>query len=359
LDKSRTRLKDIAVATGYSANTVSLALRDSPRIPEETRDVIRTAAQRLNYFPNTIAQALVRRETRTIGLVLTDIMNPTLTLVSRYLEQDLARRGYSLMLAASDHDPLKERGALEVFRSRQVDGILIYPTIHDRLDHIRAVRQAGYPVLVLADIPFSGMDVVAIDDRTGGYRAMRHLIELGHRRIAMLDAAQLLGNSEKHDGALRAIAEASLPSKTLRAYRPDGHSATAGFHAAELFMREKNRPTALFATTDSLAIGVLRWCRDNGLSVPEDLAIVGYDNTEAAEFSAVPITSVHYAAADVSRLAVERLLSLISSTSQGPLVTLIDPQIVARESSRGGRPEAVNRTAALPIPWPKPAGPLS
>ncbi|MER9496415.1 LacI family DNA-binding transcriptional regulator, partial [Mesorhizobium sp. M0320] len=96
------------MATGYSANTVSLALRGSLRIPEETRDRIQSAAQSLNYFPNTIAQALVSRETRTIGLVLTDIMNPTLTLVSRFLERELAQRGYSLMLAASDHDSAKE-----------------------------------------------------------------------------------------------------------------------------------------------------------------------------------------------------------------------------------------------------------
>ncbi|WP_352801239.1 LacI family DNA-binding transcriptional regulator, partial [Mesorhizobium sp. M0320] len=108
MQRTRTRLKDIAVATGYSANTVSLALRGSLRIPEETRDRIQSAAQSLNYFPNTIAQALVSRETRTIGLVLTDIMNPTLTLVSRFLERELAQRGYSLMLAASDHDSAKE-----------------------------------------------------------------------------------------------------------------------------------------------------------------------------------------------------------------------------------------------------------
>jgi LacI family transcriptional regulator len=334
LQKGRTRLKDIALATGYSANTVSLALRDSPRIPEETRERIQSAARGLNYLPNTIAQALVRRETRTIGLVLTDIMNPTLTLVSRFLERELAQRGYSLMLAASDHDVVKEHGALQVFCSRQVDGILIYPTNHDRLEHIHAVRQAGYPVLVLADIPFSGLDVVAIDDRNGGYKAVRHLVARGHRRIAMLDAAQLLGNSEKHDGALRALAEAGLSAEALIVIKPKGHSATDGFHAIGEAMKLKDRPTALFATTDSLAIGVMRWCRENGVAVPGELAIVGYDNTEAAEFSSVPITSINYAAAEVSRHAVERLWSLMSKAPPAaPVVTLIDPEIVVRQSA--------------------------
>jgi LacI family transcriptional regulator len=332
LQRNRTRLKDIAVATGYSANTVSLALRGSPRIPEETRDRIQLAAQSLNYFPNTIAQALVSRETRTIGLVLTDIMNPTLTLVSRFLERDLAQRGYSLMLAASDFVPDKELSALEVFRSRQVDGILIFPTNHDRLEHIRAVRQAGYPVLILADIPMAGLDVVAVNDRTGGYRAVRHLIERGHRRIVLLDAAQA-ENSEKRDGARRAVREAGLPEAALAVVRPRGHSATEGYEAIAGAMLGKERPTALFATTDWLAIGVMRWCREQGISVPGDLAIVGYDNTEAADFSAVPITSINYAAAEVSRHAVERILSMIGKPSPAPIVTLIDPELVIRQSS--------------------------
>jgi LacI family transcriptional regulator len=332
LQKTRTRLKDIAQATGYSANTVSLALRDSPRIPEETRDRIQTAARSLNYFPNTIAQALVSRETRTIGLVLTDIMNPTLTLVSRSLVRELAQRGYALMLAATDFDPAKELRALQVFRSRQVDGILIYPTNHDELDHIRAVRQAGYPVLVLADIPFAGLDVVAINDRTGGYRAVRHLIERGHRRIVLLDAAQA-GNSEKHEGALRAIKEGGLSEEALVVIKPSGHSATEGYQAIAEAKFGKDRPTALFATTDWLAIGVLRWCREQGVAVPDDLAIVGYDNTEAADFSPVPITSIDYAVAQVSHHAVERILSMIGKPSPSPLVTLIDPELVVRQSS--------------------------
>ena len=156
------------------------------------------------------------------------------------------------------------------------------------------MRQAGYPVLVLADIPFAGLDVVAINDRTGGYRAVRHLIERGHRRIAVLDAAQA-ENSEKRDGALRAVREAGLADDGLMAIRPRGHSATDGYKAIAGAMLGKERPTALFATTDWLAIGAMRWCREQGIAVPGDLAIVGYDNTEAADFSPVPITSINYA----------------------------------------------------------------
>ena len=265
MQRTRTRLKDIAVATGYSANTVSLALRGSPRIPEETRDRIQSAARSLNYFPNTIAQALVSRETRTIGLVLTDIMNPTLTLVSRFLERELAQRGYSLMLAASDHDAAKERSALEVFRSRQVDGILIYPTNHDRLDHIRAVRQAGYPVAG------AGRHSVRRPRRGGDQRPQRRLPggpasdrarPSPHRACSTRRSCAATAKSTTARCA--PSTEAGLPADALVVVKPGGHSATDGFHAIADAMQLKERPTALFATTDSLAIGALRWCREQG-----------------------------------------------------------------------------------------------
>jgi LacI family transcriptional regulator len=150
----------------------------------------------------------------------------------------------------------------------------------------------------------------------------------------MLDAAQLLGNSEKHDGALRAVTEAGLPADALVVVKPGGHSATDGFQAIGDAMQLKKRPSALFATTDSLAIGALRWCREQGVAVPGDLAIVGYDNTEAADFSSVPMTSINYAAGDVSRHAVDRILSLIGKNlPPTPIVTLIDPELVIRQST--------------------------
>src|SRR4249920_3007919 len=172
------RLKDIALATGFSANTVSLALRESRRIPKETRDLILAAAQQLNYLPNHVAKSLVSRETKTIGLILTDIMNPTLTLAARSIEHELAAQGYSLMLAASDNVLDKEVAALDVFRSRQVDGILVYPAAHRQLDRIRPLRDAGYPVVLLVADPDAGIDVVGIDDRRGAYKAVKHLIGL-------------------------------------------------------------------------------------------------------------------------------------------------------------------------------------
>ena len=352
--KSLARLKDIALATGFSANTVSLALRASPRIPRHTREVILAAARKLNYLPNQVAQSLVSRETKTIGLILTDIMNPTLTFAARAIERELAARGYSLMLAASDNLIAKEIAALDVFRSRQVDGMLIYAASHRELDHIRPLRDAGYPIVLLVADPDAGIDAVGIDDRNGACKAVSHLAGLGHRRIALLDAARPLGNSEKYDGYCAALEAASLPVDPRLVLDLRGHTATAGYEALADLDRRSLHPTAIFAANDLLAMGALRWCGDHGLRVPDEMAIVGYDDIEVSEFVDVPLTTVHYAADKVSDLAVRRLLLLIDAPDRlpEPEVTLIEPHLVIRNScgaARSGVPDATLRRAGATI----------
>lgn len=331
------RLKDIADRTGFSVNTVSLALRDSPRIPEETRLMIRQAAEALNYLPNHIAKSLVSRETKTVGLVLTSITNPILTRVAQAIELRLAELGYSTLFATSNGDHHEEKKAIEMFRSRQVDGMLIYPRSHRELDHIRKVRQAGYPVVLLVGDLDAGVDVVSMDTRQGSHKAVRHLLERGHRRIGLIDGGQERGNLEKHEGYLRALAEAGIARDDTLLVAPRIHSVAAGHEAMAELMARNNGMTALLAATDSMALGALRWTQQNGLHVPDDMAIVGFDNIEFAEHAATPITSVDYAVSRVTELAVARLLQLIQSSDGLPdaEVTLIEPDLLVRESSVG------------------------
>lgn len=331
------RLKDIADRTGFSVNTVSLALRDSPRIPPETRQLIQAAAEALNYLPNHIAKSLVSRETRTIGLVLTDITNPVLTQVAQAIELRLAEQGYSTLFATSNNDHAEEKKVIEMFRSRQVDGMLIYPRSHRELDHIRRLRQAGYPLVLLVADPDAGVDAVCVDERRGAYKAVRHLIELGHRRIGLIEGASARGNHEKREGYQQALAEAGIGFDDALAVEPRGQSVLAGHEAmAELAARGSGM-TALLAGTDSLALGALRWTQQNGVRVPQELAIVGFDNIEFAEYAATPLTSVDYAVGRVTELAVQRLIGLIQAPDllPEPQVTLIEPDLLVRESTVG------------------------
>lgn len=339
MGKAIVRLKDIADKTGFSTNTVSLALRESPRIPEPTRLLIRQAAADLNYLPNQIAKSLVSRETKTIGLVLTDITNPTLTHTAQAIEKALAERGYGTLFATSNNNLSDEMRAIELVRARQVDGILIYPTTHRKLDHLRKLRRANYPIVLLVGDPDAGIDAVCIDERRGAYKATRHLIEIGHRDIGIIDSANPHGNLEKSEGFLQALKEAGITPAPEFLVDPHGHSVERGYWATDALMSGTRRPTAVFTANNSLAIGALRWCLKHGLKVPDDLAIAGFDNIEFAEYASVPLTSVNYAVEAVTRMAVDRLMRLIAAGDElpEPRVTQIDPDLVVRESTQPER----------------------
>jgi len=339
MGKAIIRLKDIADKTGFSTNTVSLALRESPRIPEATRAIIQRAADELNYLPNQIAKSLVSRETKTVGLVLTDITNPVLTRVAQAVQARLAARGYGILLATSNNQLDEEKRALALFRSRQVDGMLIYPTNHRQIEHLRSLRAAGYPIVLLVADPDAGIDAVSIDERKGAHKAVKHLIDLGHRRIGLIDAANPLGNSEKREGYLRALADASIPFDPGLVVEPRGHDAAAGYYATDRLMQRDDRPTALFAGNDSQAIGALSWARAHDVAVPESFAVVGFDNIELGQYASVPLTSVDYAVEKVTDLAIERLMELIAAPDRlpPPSVTEIEPDLVVRRSTSAPR----------------------
>lgn len=330
----RSRQQDIARATGFSINTVSLALRGSTRVGEETRQRILAEAERLNYSPNRIAQSLVNSASRTVGLIMTDIMNPILTLAARTIERKLSEASYGMMFAASGLDVEAERLALRRFHSYQVDGVLVYPADSGCLGHFERARDAGLPIILLTDAD-TDLDVVTIDDEVGGHKAIGHLIARGHRRLAIIDGGQATRPSPKLRGARRAMAEAGLAEDALEIIRPAGNSPHDGHAAMCALAARPHAPTAIFASTDSLAIGALKWCAENGRSVPSDLAIMGYDNTEIGAFCWMPLSTVHYAADTVSALAVDRLLEVLASRSppREPVHHLVEPDLVLRQTA--------------------------
>jgi LacI family transcriptional regulator len=335
MGKAIVRLKDIAEKTGFSTNTVSLALRGSPRIPEVTRQRISETAAALNYLPNQIAKSLVSRETQTIGLVLTDLTNPVLTRAAQAVEVQLAARGYGTLFASSNNNLEEEKRVIAMFRSRQVDGMLIYPTRHHQLDHILPLRRANYPIVLLAGDGETGIDTVGIDDTLGARKAVRHLLDRGHRRIGVLDHGPALGNLEKQAGYLAALAEAGLPVDPALIIDPEGLNAPAGLAGMQRLMSIDPRPTAVFAANDSLAIGALRWCQINHLRVPQDVAIIGFDNIDFTSFAGTPLSTVNYAIDSLSDLAVDRLMRLIAAGSILPpaIDTRIEPELIVREST--------------------------
>jgi LacI family transcriptional regulator len=330
------RLKDIAKRTGLSVNTVSLALRGSPRIPPDTRERIRVAADALEYTPNHSARALVSRQTKTIGLLLTDITSPLLTQVARFVEQELKALGYVTLLAASNGDPEEELRALATLRARQVDGMLVYPHDHGQLDHLRRLRSGGTPVVLLAGSGVGDVDVVCLNEEDGALRATRHLIEAGHRRIGLIDGAHLRGNPAKAQGYAVALRLAGLAAPPELVIDPAGHSVGHGHAAFAQLMALGEPPTAVLTANDRLALGGLRWCQEKGVAVPQDIAVFGFDNVEYAEYASIPLSSVDYPSEHLARQAVTRLMTLIERRDEMPPPELVSIQaeLVLRESTR-------------------------
>ncbi len=328
-----TRLVDIANTLGVSTNTVSLALRNSERVRPETRLQIQEVAKRLNYRPNEVAKSLVNRSTRTIGLVLTDINNPLLTQVAKTVENLLSQKGYMTIFAASNNNAIEEEFILESFSARMVDGILIFPTHHQQVEAIAAKHNAQ-PFLSLA-LGKGVVDMVGLDEEYGALIATQHLIDLGHKRIAFVDSSSRYGNDSKRNGYQKALKKAGIEFDPNIIFTPERHALRSGYQAAQILLEAHQNLTSIFCANDSLALGVMKYCLDKNISIPDQLSLVGFDDVPYGEFAAIPLTTICSKADEIADQAVDLMMKRLSGDSQSHVEKIkIIPELIVRESSK-------------------------
>jgi len=332
LNRNRPTLSDIAARTGFGTNTVSLALRNSTRISKETREVIHAAARELDYVPNYVAKSLAMDRTHTIGLILHEIDNPLLTLAAKWIQLELAGRGYSVMFATSHSSFEEEVRAVEMFRRHLVDGILIYPLLHDRLDHLVEMRARNFPVMLLIGSKDGRVDAVGIDEAAGSRVATEHLTSLGHRRIGALVPKE---NGEKFRGYAAALRRAKIRIDRSIVRDPLNTVEGAVAMTAEI-MQSPEPPTAIFAGSDVQAQGVLHWASINRVSVPARLSVASFDDIESARYAAVPLTTIRNDVEITARRAVDRLCALIDARGPlpAPVTEFVGGELIVRESTR-------------------------
>ena len=254
--KHKARLKDIAERTGYGTNTVSLALRGSTRISAAAREKIAKAAEELDYVPNHIAKSLVSRRSNTVGLILHEITNPILTTAAERIQRTLAARGYGVLFASSNGSLEAEMRAIEhVSRAHGRRPADLSGAACAARRTCKRLRGHNFPVVLLVGIEDSGIDAVGIDEYAGAYDATRHLIDEGHRRIGALVTPQYQTN-RKYSGYVDALASAGLEALPRACQRraPTTRSAAAST-AMDSVMAGPDRPTAVFASSDVLALG--------------------------------------------------------------------------------------------------------
>jgi LacI family transcriptional regulator len=329
-------MKDVASLAGVAVGTVSNVLNHPDLVRPLTRARVEAAMEELGFIPNGSARQLRAGRSRCLGLVVLDVTNPFFTEVARGVEDYAQAAGYAVILCNSDEADDKERRYLRVLEEQRVRGILITP-VHGRAPELRRIRDRGTPVVLLDRPGSAGQCSVAVDDRRGGEIAVSHLLELGHRRIALVNGPVAIRQcADRRRGALRAVERAGLdPAAVLTEVTVPAMNARAGAVAAdELLGGAGRKPTAVFCTNDMLALGLLRRLGQAGVAVPGDLAVVGYDDIEFAADAAVPLTSVRQPKYQLGRAAAELLLDEADRPDEHEHRRFVfKPELVARASS--------------------------
>jgi DNA-binding LacI/PurR family transcriptional regulator len=318
MNRRRVSIDDIALAAGVANSTVSRALRDSPLISAEVRARIQLLAREMGYTPNGIAQSLQTRRTDSIGLVVTSIADPFFSDVVKGVEAVARPAGLSLFLSASHNDPAQEAAVIETFHRRRVDGILVASS---RLSGRSAEHLARVDVpLVWLNTNAEGqpgqLHSVAVDDHLGARLAVEHLLGLGHRAIGYIGAENRpKANRRRLEGyrdALAATGVTASDSWVAVAPADDPHlpdDVAAGRELTTALLEAG--VTALFCFNDLIATGALLACRERGVTVPEQLSVVGFDDIELTRYLTPPLTTVHQPKIELGSTAMGLMLDLL------------------------------------------------
>ena len=331
-----TRLREVADRAGVSPATVSRVVNDPSKVNERTRARVESAIRELGYRPSRVARRL-RVEggcSSLVGLVIPDIQNPFFADLARGVEDAAQRHGYAVFLGNSDDDPEKERRYLEVMRSESVDGVILPPS-SDSDEAAREVIRAGIPfVCVDRRLGKAKVDTVVVDNVAGAYDAVEHLVQMGHRRIGFLVGKLDLSTSrERLEGYRRALADHGLEHDPTLVLPGDSRQTTGRERTAELLARP-DPPSALLVGNSLMTLGALEAINAAGVRVPEDLAIVGYDDMPWAMAVSPPLTVVRQPGYELGRQAMELLLQRIREPARSTVVVTLQSELVVRRSSR-------------------------
>jgi len=324
-------IKDIAKAAGVSHSTVSRALRDSPLVNPETAAQIQHLAKEMGYMPSAVAQSLVTRQTRTIGLVVTFISDPFVDRIVEGIEDLAASAGYSVFLSSSHADPERELDVVETFHRRRVDGVIVLASRVGRLYGER-LEELGVPIVLInsqADSEY--LYSVSADDEQGARLVVRHLLDLGHRRIGYIGSAFRPPSSVRRLAGYRAELEhAGTSFDPDLVIVPDTlHDLESGRLGLEPLLAAG--ATAVFCYNDRAAIGVLLAAREHSIDVPGSLSVVGFDDIEPSWYVTPALTTVHQPRLQMGRRAMQMVLNLLAK--QPASDELLPCRMIVRDST--------------------------
>lgn len=328
-----------------SSAVVSYVVNNGPRpVAAATRKRVLAAIDELNYRPNQLARSLKAQESRSVGLIVPSLGNPVYSEITLGLKDSLLSEGYSLFLYETEDDADVAPGFAAELNSRRVDGAVIIPTAEPS-ELIATFATSGTP-LVIVEHHALGTPSIVLDEIAGGAAAANHMLELGHTRMGVLFGVATARDSAHRIDGYRVALDAHGVELDPGLITTVGSSFDlAGAEAAALGLLDRSDPpTAILCQNDMIAMTVLSAARKTGMSVPEDLSVVGYDDIALAAYSCPPLTTVKLPKRKLGRLAGRLLRAQMSGESDTPEVTTLVPELVVRESTGPVRPDVEQQT---------------
>ena len=322
---------DVAKQAGVSIATVSKVVNNKGRIGEQTKKKVISIMKELNYQPNAFAAALTGKSTQTIGVIIPDLANPYFAELAKCLEDEAHKMGFSLMICSTDNNSEKEETYINLFIRKKVDGCILASTLSNPQLVTELAIQYMPVVLAGQAILEKDLPAVSVHDQQGGYIATTHLTALGHQRIAIIMEPKAFSSLERLKGYKKALKEAGLIYDENLVLKADA-TLTGGADAFRLFVDMEQPPTAIFACNDVLAIGVCQEAHRASIHIPDELSIIGFDNTILASVTSPPLTTVAQPLREMSRQMITTLLTS-SNEKRGNQQFVFEPQLVNRQST--------------------------
>lgn len=332
-------LKDIAKETNLSISTVSLVLNKKPcRVSEHTRQLIWETAQKMHYYPNQLAVGLAKQETKTIGLIIPDISNQFFSNLALGIDDEMSNHNHNIILCNTNDNPERDLNSLQVLKSRGVDAIIMTMASQINPSHLSAyqniIQDSAIPIITVDRYnPSFNCSVLKLNNQKGAFMAVSHLLSLGHKNIAcIIGPSHTNSTSERLEGYIQAYESAGIPLPEKYIF-PGNYFYNDGVDAAAQILIQ-TKATAIFAFNDLMAFGAYSYLRQQGLSVPNDISLVGFDNVDFSDMLEVPLTTVEQPAYKMGREIARQTLSEIANP-QAPKQTInFEPNLIIRKSTK-------------------------